>query len=285
MSNSHDWLREARFDSPDPEHTAWLHQQDVKFGRVEPSNDSEHAMRQEVLDQVAAMEADEARAKPNEISSMTNNTKPFDIPAINNQKEVLIRYLGLDHESESDRNSVQEIANPNPTGFWPACVFEHQNIRYQVTHASSKMEADKSMMFNSNMWNIKQLPALTNQNDISMPFDPVAAASGGAGSDGIIRIGANTAEAFHVGDEAYTVEAALVDGRLAYYGGDGKHPYLPKEEAVELARQVNVVGAIDPGAWLDASGYPLGVSAAARRELEEQRSLEDERSGIDEHGM
>jgi hypothetical protein len=216
---------------------------------------------------------------------MTNNTKPFDIPAINNQKEVLIRYLGLDHENDSERNSVKEIVNHEPTVFWGVSVFEHKNTLYQVTHASSKMEADKSMMFNSNMWNIKQLPALTNQKDISMPFDPVAAASGGAGSDGIIHIGANTAEAFHVGDEAYTVEAALVDGRLAYYGGDGKHPYLPKEDAVELARQVNIVGAIDPGAWLNASGYPLGVSAAARRELEEQRSLEDERSGIDEYGM
>lgn len=101
---------------------------------------------------------------------------------------------------------------------------------------------------------------------------------------GSVAIGAGTADAFRIDDDTYTVEVALVDGRLAYYGGDGQYPYLPKEDADELASYINTVGAVAPSAWLDGSGYPLGYAAAARREQEHERAIEDERSGVD-HGM
>lgn len=97
-----------------------------------------------------------------------------------------------------------------------------------------------------------------------------------------VSIGANTAEAFHVGDEAYTVEVALSDGHLAYYGQNGRYPYLTKKQAHELAESVNRSGEINPSLWINSDGYPLGFSDATRRELEEVRSLEDENAGIGE---
>lgn len=117
----------------------------------------------------------------------------------------------------------------------------------------------------------------------SQRLDLASAASKGLVA-GSIRIGAGTAEAFRIDDDTYTVEVALVDGRLAYYGGDGQYPYLPKEDADELASYINTVGAVAPSAWLDGNGYPLAFPAAARRELERERELEDDRSGFD-HGM
>jgi hypothetical protein len=176
MSTSNDWLANARFDSPDPEHTAWLHEQDVKYGRVEPANDKERALRQGVLDQLGSTAAGNA---------------PLE-------------------------RGAEAVADA-PEG---------------------------------------------------------------------IRIGANTAEWFHVGDDAYTVEVALLDGHLAYYsGGNGKHPYLTKEQAVDLAGVINNKGSIAPSEWVNGNGYPLQVADSTRRELEEERAVEDERSGIDCNGV
>lgn len=177
MSNDRkpfDWLATARFDGPDPEHTAWVRGQDVMFGRAEPANDQERGMREGMLKLLASM-------------------------------------------GPSQRLDLASVAS-------------------------------------------KGLAA------------------------GNIRIGAGTAEAFRINDDTYTVEVALVDGRLAYYGGDGQHPYLPKDDADDLARFVNTVGAVAPSAWLDGKGYPLGFPAAASRELEREREIEDERRGLD-HGM
>lgn len=46
------------YDTPDADHMAWLHEQDVKYGRVAPVNESEQALRDEVLKQINDMTYD-----------------------------------------------------------------------------------------------------------------------------------------------------------------------------------------------------------------------------------
>ena len=46
-----------------------------------------------------------------------------------------------------------------------------------------------------------------------------------------IEIGCNNAQAFHVGNEAYTVEISIGGGKFAYHVGPGAFPYFTKEQA------------------------------------------------------
>jgi hypothetical protein len=91
-----------------------------------------------------------------------NNAKPFEVPAFNNQKAALLLHLGLDSESDRDWESILEVGKPGPTDALAAtansaCVFEHHHVRYCVAHASSAVDADALVFFNSNHWKIKKV--------------------------------------------------------------------------------------------------------------------------------
>jgi hypothetical protein len=89
--------------------------------------------------------------------------QPFDIPAINNRKEALMLHLGLDSANGRALDSVKEIKDSGLSDdesviAKSASVFEHCNARYYVAHASSKMEGDVCVAFNSSHWTIRKVP-------------------------------------------------------------------------------------------------------------------------------
>jgi len=94
------------------------------------------------------------------------NSNPFDVPAINNQKAALMLHLGLDGLSDQDWDIIKEVATPGLTSAMAAVtkavrVFEHDNVRYHVAHASFDIEADAIVAFNSNHWKIGKVPSST----------------------------------------------------------------------------------------------------------------------------
>lgn len=80
-----------------------------------------------------------------------------------------------------------------------------------------------------------------------------------------IEIGYNNATAFHVGNDAYTVEIGIGGGNFAYHVGPGKFPYFTQEQAEALAQKVGAVGSIDPANWTDGYLRPLKASMIAAR--------------------
>lgn len=80
-----------------------------------------------------------------------------------------------------------------------------------------------------------------------------------------IEIGCNAARAFHVGDEAYTVEIAIGRGAFAYHVGPGPFPYFTKEQAEALADKVNTAGQVTPEFWTDGYLNPLTAAMVAPR--------------------
>jgi len=94
------------------------------------------------------------------------NEKPFDIPAINNQKAALMLHLGLDGDSDSDWDSVKEVEQSGLSSATtavtkPVRLFEHRDVRYCVAHASFGMEGHALVAFNSNHWTIEKVPTST----------------------------------------------------------------------------------------------------------------------------
>lgn len=91
-----------------------------------------------------------------------SNKEPFDIPAINSEKLALMRYLKLNGEDDADYGKVSELE-----GFKLDCkegsstsavsVFEYNNERYHVAHATAELEADALQEFNSNWWRIRKV--------------------------------------------------------------------------------------------------------------------------------
>lgn len=79
------------------------------------------------------------------------------------------------------------------------------------------------------------------------------------------EIGFNNATAFHVGDNAYTVEICIGGGVFAYHVGPGAFPYFAKEQAESLANKVSMVGRIDVAHWTDGYLRPLKASSIAKR--------------------
>jgi len=75
-----------------------------------------------------------------------------------------------------------------------------------------------------------------------------------------IEVGFNTANAFHVGNDAYTVEVGIRDGQYAYHVGPGAFPYFTKEQAEMLAHKVSMAGSIDPAYWTDGYLRPLNAA-------------------------
>jgi hypothetical protein len=80
-----------------------------------------------------------------------------------------------------------------------------------------------------------------------------------------IEIGYDNASAFHVGDNAYTVEIGIGDGAFAYHVGPGAFPYFTKEQAEAVAAKVSACGSIDPAHWTDGYLAPLTTAMVAAR--------------------
>lgn len=81
-----------------------------------------------------------------------------------------------------------------------------------------------------------------------------------------IEIGFNNATAFHVGDDAYTVEIGIGGGMSAYHVGPGAYPYFTKEQAEELAQKIGMAGSIDPAHWTDGYLKPLRAEMIVPRQ-------------------
>jgi hypothetical protein len=95
---------------------------------------------------------------------MNTTAMPFEIPAIDNRKAALALYLGLDSENEQawdsiTKTNVPDLADHEPAIVKSASVFQFQNNRFYVSHASTDMDADSVVAFNSNLWKIKKAPA------------------------------------------------------------------------------------------------------------------------------
>lgn len=81
-----------------------------------------------------------------------------------------------------------------------------------------------------------------------------------------IEIGFNNAAAFHVGNDAYTVEIGIGGGMFAYHVGPGAFPYFTKEQAEGLAQKIGMVGSIDPAHWNDGYLNPLRAEMVVPRQ-------------------
>lgn len=80
-----------------------------------------------------------------------------------------------------------------------------------------------------------------------------------------VEVGYDNAEAFHVGQGAYTVELSIGHGAFAYHVGPGNFPYFTKQQAEFVAKQVSSVGFIFTEYWTDGYCFPLKASAVAPR--------------------
>lgn len=81
----------------------------------------------------------------------------------------------------------------------------------------------------------------------------------------LVEIGFGNAAPFHVGDNAYTVEAAIGGGVFAYHVGPGRFPYFTLNQARAVAAMVNMVGAINTEHWTDGYLNPLRADQVAPR--------------------
>jgi hypothetical protein len=80
-----------------------------------------------------------------------------------------------------------------------------------------------------------------------------------------VEIGYNQANAYHVGNDAYTVEVGIGRGQYAYHVGPGNFPYFTKEQAERLAERVSASGFIDTEFWTDGYCRALKASDVAPR--------------------
>lgn len=80
-----------------------------------------------------------------------------------------------------------------------------------------------------------------------------------------IEIGYNNAAAFHVGNDAYTVEIGIGGGLFAYHVGPGAYPYFTQQQAEALAQKIGMTGSIDPAHWTDGYLNPLTAEMVAPR--------------------
>lgn len=80
-----------------------------------------------------------------------------------------------------------------------------------------------------------------------------------------IAVSFNAANAFHVGDNAFTVELCIGGGKFAYHVGPGAFPYFTQEQAEALAHKVSMAGSIDPAQWTDGYLRPLTANMVAPR--------------------
>jgi hypothetical protein len=87
--------------------------------------------------------------------------KSFDVPAIDNEKLVLLIHLGLSISDDSDLHKVKRIGEVEvlgPSGVsYGVSLFECGGERFRVAHAGSGIEADMNRIFNSSLWSIKKL--------------------------------------------------------------------------------------------------------------------------------
>lgn len=100
------------------------------------------------------------------MNEQADDVLPFEVPAINNEKLALMRYLKLDGEVDADYDSVKElegfkIDNNGTGGTFAVAVFEHNHVRYEVVHAAAKLDADVVQEFNSNLWRIRKVDGAT----------------------------------------------------------------------------------------------------------------------------
>ena len=96
-----------------------------------------------------------------------SNRKPFEIPAINNEKLALMRYLKLNGDDDADYAKVNEhegfeLDNTDVSSGYrhTVAVFEYNNERYHVVHAAAKIAADVLQEFNSSLWRIKKVESV-----------------------------------------------------------------------------------------------------------------------------
>jgi len=98
-----------------------------------------------------------------------SNKKRFEVPAINNEKLALMRYLNLNGEDDADYEKVVDLEGLklDSNGVSSTCavsVFEYNNERYHVAHATAELETDALHEFNSNFWRIRKVEGTESVN-------------------------------------------------------------------------------------------------------------------------
>lgn len=73
--------------------------------------------------------------------------KAFDIPAVDNEKCALLKFLGLG----DDDSAVIQVGTDARTK-----IFEAHGERYRVCHGGARQEGD-IVSFNSNLWTVKRV--------------------------------------------------------------------------------------------------------------------------------
>jgi|TARA_R110002072_G_scaffold303138_1_gene495441 hypothetical protein len=89
--------------------------------------------------------------------------KAFNIPAIDNEKEVLMQYLNLNSDDPSNWSNVKVVETVILPSGHRLRVFEYNNDIYHVAHSDSRIDAERLMYFNSNHYRI----SLQNSNPSS----------------------------------------------------------------------------------------------------------------------
>lgn len=87
---------------------------------------------------------------------MKTRKAPFAIPAINNQKEVLAKYLGIDSSVDSEFSKIAECGTYGKPGKQVHC-FLFDGKHYSVAHNSVGLDVNRAYSFNSSLWNIRTI--------------------------------------------------------------------------------------------------------------------------------
>lgn len=79
---------------------------------------------------------------------------PFEIPAINNEFEVLAKFLGIADDNDQERALIEELGNQGGVH-----TFKFGSEIYSVAHHTVMAGAKTVREFNSNLYGIQQEPA------------------------------------------------------------------------------------------------------------------------------
>ncbi|MGF6440100.1 hypothetical protein [Paraburkholderia youngii] len=122
------------------------------------------------VEDASILDAEQAGMKLQETMSQAKNEvsaqAPFEVPAINNQKLALMRYLNLNGDNDADYDKVKELGSVSAgvSGAYAMSVFEYDNATYHVAHASAGLEAAVLQEFNSNFWGIRKVEGAERAN-------------------------------------------------------------------------------------------------------------------------
>jgi hypothetical protein len=210
-----------------------------------------NAMEAAALALDAAMEADAPRATERKLEKAATTARTAYYAEFDKARELQAQYEAMpDDDANGSTNAGDTFPHSdhgnerfNSTEYW-RCAIDSAQMMNDEAAATAKREADRAAM---------------------RAEEAAAAAALEVAEAAPVEVGYNGASAFHVGDDAYTVQLSIGGGQLAYHVGPRAFPYFTKEEAEAVAEKVSASGVITPADWTDGYGRPLVASMVAPR--------------------